>query len=66
MGSLVALSFTVDEKEEWVLSSNRKDNAAFGVSIKIMGFRSKAWRKSDLCHIVKMVFFTFGFASIFE
>lgn len=32
MGSLVALSLTVEEKEEWVLSSNRKDNAAFAVS----------------------------------
>lgn len=32
MGSLVALSLTVEEKEEWVLSSNRKDSAAFAVS----------------------------------
>lgn len=32
MGSLVALSLTVEEKEECVLSSNRKDNAAFAVS----------------------------------
>ena len=28
IGSLVALSFTVEEKEEWVLSSNRKDSGA--------------------------------------
>lgn len=32
MGSLVALSLTVEEKEEWVLSSNRKGRAAFAVS----------------------------------
>lgn len=30
--SLVALSLTVEEKEECVLSSNRKDNAAFAGS----------------------------------
>lgn len=32
MGSLVALSLTVEEKEEWVLSSTRKDNGGFTVS----------------------------------
>lgn len=39
MGSLVALSFTVEEKEEWVLSSNKKDNAAFTVSKQNMEVR---------------------------
>lgn len=29
MGSLVALSFTVEEKDEWVLSSNKKASGAF-------------------------------------
>ena len=32
MGSLVALSLTVEEKEEWVLSSNRKDSGGVIVS----------------------------------
>ena len=32
MGSLVALSFTVDEKDEWVLSSNRKDSGYLAAS----------------------------------
>lgn len=39
MGSLVALSLTVEEKEECVLSSNRKDNAAFAVSEPDNDFR---------------------------
>lgn len=29
MDSLVALSLTVEENEEWVLSSNRKDSGGF-------------------------------------
>lgn len=32
MDSLVALSLTVEEKEEWVLSSNRKDSGGFTAS----------------------------------
>lgn len=45
MGSLVALSLTVEEKEEWVLSSNRKDNAAFAVSKQDMEVRLKLLRR---------------------
>lgn len=45
MGSLVALSLTVEEKEEWVLSSNRKDNAAFAVSKQDIEVRLKTLRR---------------------
>lgn len=51
MGSLVALSLTVEEKEEWVLSSNRKDNAAFAVSKQRHRGQIKD-TKGEFCHIV--------------
>lgn len=45
MGSLVALSLTVEEKEEWVLSSNRKDKAGFTVSNQDMEVRLRTLQR---------------------
>lgn len=64
MGSLVALSLTVEENEECVLSSNRKDNAAFAVSEADKDFRPKG----HFVHTAtsKLSFFTFRLASVFQ
>lgn len=47
MGSLVALSLTVEEKEEWVLSSNRKDNAGFTVSKQTTEVRLRTVKETN-------------------
>lgn len=47
MGSLVALSLTVEEKEEWVLSSNRKDNGGFTVSKQDMEVRFRTLKGTN-------------------
>lgn len=64
MGSLVALSLTVEEKEECVLSSNRKDNAAFAVSEAHKDFRANG--HSVHTATAKVSSFTFRLASVFQ
>lgn len=65
MGSLVALSLTVEEKEECVLSSNRKDNAAFAMSRKTTSLDETALFLSARL-LLKRRLFTFGLASVFQ
>lgn len=49
MCSLVALSLTVEEKEEWVLSSNRKGNADLAVSKRHRGQIKETGGDSHFC-----------------
>lgn len=64
MGSLVALSLTVEEKEEWVLSSNRKDSAAFAVSEGDTQVRLRTLKETKTS--VAYCDLTFGLASVFQ
>lgn len=69
MGSLVALSLTVEEKEEWVLSSNRKDSAGFTVSKQGGQIKdTKGDKRTSARHIAttKKGLFTFRLTSVFE
>lgn len=73
MGSLVALSLTVEEKEEWVLSSNRKDSGGLTVSEQGMQvrLRSPEMTNTTLDRISSRCFkyeslFTFRFPSVFQ
>lgn len=55
MGSLVALSLTVEEKEECVLSSNRKDSGGFTVSKQDMEVRLRILKETNTSVLDRML-----------